>query len=1210
MLDIFITHPDPAMLLKGTYNPWLVCLSILIAIGSSYIGLQIAAMAHRAPRGLHAQVALLTGSLAMGGGIWSMHFIGMLAFRIGNHVHYDPLVTFLSMVPSVLASWVALQMLSHDQISRRQLWVGGILVGAGIGTMHYSGMAAMHMSASLKYDPWWFAASILVAALLAILALWIRFGLSGNNQLGPVQKSLLASSVMGLAIAGMHYTGMGAARFMGEPGGHLVESSENHGLLAIIISATTLALSMLALAGNLVLRYRQLYNQLLNSESRLRAIVDTAVDGIITIDSQGKILAMNNAAEQLFGWTLAEIEQRNIKMLMPEPYHSEHDSYLHNYAKTGNARIIGTGREVVALHKDGRQIPVRLAVGKAELPGQTLFVGFVSDISVRKSMERELRTREQQYRTLISNIPGIAFRSHLVAPWNMIFISDAVQRVTGWPASDFMSGHVTMGDLLHPDDVARINAQVTDALSRKRSYTCEYRVIHRDGSEHWVSETASGVYDETGTPIWIDGVIMDITESKRRAHEFEGVVEAIGRASAVAEFDMDGTIIGVNENFLKLTGYHKNELLGRHHRILCMPEEAASEDYQQFWQDLNRGIFRSGEFCYIDCNENPIWVQAIYTPIFDVDGKPWKIFTIASDLSERKAMEQDLVAAKERAEQASIAKGMFLANMSHEIRTPMNAIIGFTELLLDSALDPVQLKHMQTVRQSARSLLGLLNDILDTAKLERGALELDIHVFSLKQLCQQIMAELQIQADKKGLGLHLDYVHTTPDQVLGDELRIRQVLVNLLGNAIKFTLTGEVRLSVDVLGEGVRMQVQDTGIGIAVERIEHIFTPFTQADASMARRFGGTGLGTTIARQLTELMGGKISVTSVEGQGSCFVVWLPLEAAAGSSLKIHTRTTALPPLKILIADDVPQNIEVLELTLTRDGHQVKSVDNGLSAWAMFQAEVFDIILMDIQMPEVDGLQATKIIREWERLQQRQLTPIIALTASVLPKDRLEADMAGMSGFASKPIDKAELYTEIARCLGLQAGTRNNRPEQQPLNLPVIDLPAALARWGNSDKLYKAIDQFCRDVSSDPLQAGADNLQQQVHRLRGAAANLGLAQVAYILQNIEQHQPSGNAQFSLLAHAITQVIHQLDNLLPTEAADTAGEPSIPLSLLLRLAYACQHSSIDEEGLRQLQGLLPSQWFAQLESAIDQFDFDSAAALLADWINNAPWVTRDA
>lgn len=1090
MLNLFVINPDPASLIQGTYNPWLVCLSLLIAIGSSYIGLQIAAMARRTPQGVHAQIARLTGSLALGGGIWSMHFIGMLAFHIGNHVHYDPLITLGSMLPSVFASWVALQMLSSDEINRQRLLLGGILVGAGIGTMHYSGMAAMHMDINLKYDPLWFAFSIVVAILLAILALWIRFGLRDQRQLSTAQKNLLASTVMGLAIAGMHYTGMKAARFIGVADNTL-ETTENHIFLASIITATTIALSVFALAGNLLLRYRQLYNQLQGSESRLRE-------------------------------------------------------------------------------------------------------------------------REQQYSSLISNMPGITFRCELAPPWRTLFISDAVQRVAGWHAEEFMSGRIHLGDVIHPDDMERIDRQLHDALANKRSFHCEYRMIHRDSTEHWVSETSCGVYDDNGKAVWIDGVIIDITDSIRRANEFEGVVQAIGRALAVAEFDMDGTVIAVNDNFLQLTGYIKGELLGRHHRTFCLPEEANSEDYKTFWQSLKKGDFQSGEFCRMGIDGNHIWLQAFYNPILNVDGKPWKIFMVAIDLTGRKTMEQDLLVAKERAEQAAVAKGMFLANMSHEIRTPMNAIIGFTELLIDSPLNPMQHKHMQTVRQSARSLLGLLNDILDTAKLERGALELDKRPFSLKQLCQQIMTELQLQADKKGLALHLQYGLDENQKVIGDELRIRQILINLLGNAVKFTLQGEVILKVESCDEGIGLQIIDTGIGIAADRIDHIFTPFTQADASMARRFGGTGLGTTIARQLTELMGGDISVTSREGLGSCFSIFLPLSIAKYDNQQEKTVTTQLPPLKILIADDVPQNLEVLELTLCRDGHHIKSANNGLEAWAHFQEEIFDIILMDIQMPEVDGLQATKIIRDWEQLQQRNPTPIIALTASVLPKDRRDAYQAGMNGFASKPIDKTELYAEIARCLNqnnanfpatnTKAGTATNK------SMAAIDWAAAEARWGDTGRLYKAIAQFCSELKHNPLQDGSANNQALAHRFKGAAANLGLNKVSAILARIEQGDSPLLPELDALTLAQAEVEAQIHTHIPTGTPADEGNQAVPLALLLSVTKACQHSTIDDENLNQLKMLLSSSHWLQLENALDQFDFDTATALLEQWMNNAPWVTR--
>lgn len=1094
MLNIFVNDLDPATLIHGIYNPWLVTLSILIAIGSSYIGLQIAAMARRAPKGFHAQIALLTGSLAMGGGIWSMHFIGMLAFRVGDHVHYDLLVTLASMAPSVFASWVALQMLSSEAISQKRLLLGGVLVGAGIGTMHYSGMAAMHMGMTLKYDPVWFGISILVAVMLAILALWIRFGLREQRQLSNLQKNLLASTVMGFAIAGMHYTGMKAARFYGAVTQD-ASLTENHIFLASIIAATTIALSVFALSGNLLLRYRQLYSQLQGSESRLRE-------------------------------------------------------------------------------------------------------------------------REQQYSSLISNMPGITFRCELTPPWRTLFISDAIQRVTGWSAEDFISGKINLADVIHPDDIERTNNQLQEAIKHKHSLHCEYRIIHKDGSEHWMSETSSGAYNSAGKALWVDGVIIDITDSILRANEFEGVVQAIGRALAVAEFDMDGFIIAVNDNFLNLTGYNREELVGRHHRILCSQEEAGSTDYKIFWENLKAGKFQSGEYRRIGRNSNSIWIQAAYNPILDVGGKPWKVFKVAIDLTDRKTMEHDLLIAKDRAEQAAVAKGMFLANMSHEIRTPMNAIIGFTELLMDSQLNSTQHKHMQTVRHSARSLLGLLNDILDTAKMERGALELDKRPFSLRQLCEQILAEQQLQADKKGLVLILEYSTDTLDYLMGDELRVRQILINMVGNAIKFTLQGKVRLRVSNLDKGVQLQVIDTGIGIAADRIEHIFTPFTQADASMARRFGGTGLGTTIARQLTELMGGTISVTSTEGEGSCFTIKLPLTAARADERPEKRSSAQLPPLKILVADDVAQNIEVLELMLKRDGHQVRSASNGLDAWTKFQEEIFDIILMDIQMPDVDGLQASKIIRDWEKLQHRKPIPIIALTASVLPQDQRDAYDAGMNGFASKPIDKPALYAEIARCLGFE-----NHTTQTSIHKPsthTIDLAGAQARWGNNEKLYKAIAQFCYEFDAQLLQ-NENEKSKTAHRLKGAAANLGLTQVAALLTDIElsqNAQPEKLTELSLAVNNVQQHIRELlsvadesHNANQSETlhqTEISTQSQVPLELLQRIAKGFRHSSIDDDALRQLKPLLSKTYWQQLDDKLDQFDFDAATTLLEEWMNTATWV----
>lgn len=687
---------------------------------------------------------------------------------------------------------------------------------------------------------------------------------------------------------------------------------------------------------------------------------------------------------------------------------------------------------------------------------------------------------------------------------------------------------------------------------------------------------------------------MDITESKLRNAEFEGVVRAISHALALVEFDLKGYILHANDNFLQLTGYDLDELVGRHHSLLCLPEQIASLEYKNFWRELGEGKFQSGEFSRLGKNGKKIWIQAAYNPIVNADGKPWKIVKLVTDLSERKAMETDLMIAKDKAEQASAAKGMFLANMSHEIRTPMNAIIGFTELLLDAPLQADQFKQIQTVNKSARSLLTLLNDILDTAKLERGALELDIDAFSLQEICQQIINELQIQAEKKRLQLLFNFVPGTRDIVLGDAMRLRQVIINLLGNAIKFTPDGSVTLEVSESHDQVSIKVIDTGIGIAADRIQHIFTPFTQADASMARRFGGTGLGTTIARQLTELMGGQIKVESELGSGSCFEVCLPLPPAQQVKKNITHQKILLPSLRILIADDVPQNIEVLELTLKRDGHSCVTAVNGLQAYEKFTESEFDLVLMDIQMPEVDGLQACRIIRQWEKINSRKPTPIIALTASVLEKDRRDATEAGMNGFASKPIDLIELYGEMAICLGLSTN-KSKTDQQQSSSNNLIDWQVALQRWGDRSKLINAIKQFCREnkqlLVNLPNQ-DINKVKQTAHKIKGGAANLGLTELAKLTAQIELEGLNSPELYQDIENVFAKIENEIHSLQENDTQQSFTPAPLDPSVLQRLEKAYQRSTLDDDSYQQLTKAIPPSQLQPLEEALDQFDFDKA------------------
>jgi PAS domain S-box-containing protein len=442
---------------------------------------------------------------------------------------------------------------------------------------------------------------------------------------------------------------------------------------------------------------------------------------------------------------------------------------------------------------------------------------------------------------------------------------------------------------------------------------------------------------------------------------------------------------------------------------------------EQWRRHVEEGVPYRPAYRVVRNDGKEVWAESACTLESDASGKPVRLIGALQNVTARKLAEQALVRAKDQAEAANLAKSAFLATMSHEIRTPLNGVLGMAQIMDAAELSAEQRERLQIIRTSGEALLAILNDVLDLSTIEAARLELEEAPFNIADLARGAHAAFNSVAAQKNLAFDLTLEDAAQGTYLGDSARVRQILYNLVSNGLKFTQAGEVRVSIGATHAGLALKVADTGVGIAPDRLGHLFQKFEQADASITRKFGGTGLGLAICRELAQLMGGAVTVESREGVGSTFTATLPLkriaEPAAPDASADAARAEPAPSLRLLAAEDNAINQLVLRTMLQQAGIDPTIVSDGreaLDAWS--QAE-WDLILMDIQMPEMDGLTATRAIRQGERETGRRRTPIIALTANAMAHHVAEYAKGGMDGFVAKPIEVGRLFAAMDAALG-------------------------------------------------------------------------------------------------------------------------------------------------------------------------------------------------
>ncbi len=916
-----------------------------------------------------------------------------------------------------------------------------------------------------------------------------------------------------------------------------------------------------------------------DTEARYRRLFENSLVGIFTVSKDRYITDMNQRACEIFGFRYPEdAVDRSIELV-----HIDRESYQ-RFGQEVFARIAGDGilqLEYQLKRRNGETF-------WAELSGKPIngrdreegVIWIINDIADAKAAREALRESEERFKLAVAGANDGLWDWKI--PTDEIYFSPRWKALLGYADDEIPNRFDEWHRRLHPDDRPAVEAAIDAHLHGETpQLSSEFRMRCKDGSWRWILARAQCVRDADGRPLRMAGSHTDIDDRKRAE---QAIDDSRRRLAAVFEtvqtgivlIDLDAKqVVQANTPATTMLGLGRGELIGQP----CWERLCSTPQSCPFAEDLKPIINREALFTHSDGRRFPVLKSVV--PLDH--GEQRLVLESFVDISRQKEDERALMEARDAAQQAARAKSEFLAKMSHEILTPMNSIISMTRFTLETELTDEQRENLEIVEISAAALLQLIKDIFDFSRIESGRLELAPTDFALEPLLADVVESFGLRPAEKGIALTTLAGNAVPEHVRADRASLRKVLVNLVGNAVKFTDRGEVQVRVDAEpgtdgGQAqLRFQVTDTGIGVPPAQVERIFQAFHQGDNSDARRYGGTGLGLSICRQLIEAMDGEIGLEDRPEGGSRFWFRIPLKsvdqapspappAAAEALLTAPGQTEALgrgqpPPmtplstleadplagLRVLLVEDKPFNQVVAERHLIGRHIRVDIANNGAEGVAAIERGRFDLVLMDVQMPIMDGYEATRRIRTLEAAADPpRHTPIIAMTAHVMPEDRERCLAAGMDDYVSKPIHRDGLFTTIARWAGVEdaalpplpvplpaasADVEATAAAAPPDDSPQRAVTAALERlrdlFGDDETLPEIIEIFLEDApkSMDMLttavQGGdAEAIAIAAHGLKGMLRNFGLDALGDLFQRLEQRARAGEtaAAASLLADA--------------------------------------------------------------------------------------------